>query len=233
MLFKNLHREFIFSLDGAATEHDTLLPRFTDDISRQSWVSEKVFCNPPYSDIPSFLLKASEADLVAFLIPHRANTSYWLRHIYSNNHCHEIRILHRAVKYLPPAGLAYAREGDTVVVVAVDRLGRDTIDVLSTVKALQAKGVTVISLREGFDLSSAMGEAMLGIMSTLAQLERSLIAERRKAGIERAKAEGVHMGRPVKASSEAVQTLISQGKTRLQIQEELGISRATYYRLAK
>ncbi len=104
LLFKNLHREFIFSLDGAATEHDTLLPRFTDDISRQSWVSEKVFCNPPYSDIPSFLLKASEADLVAFLIPHRANTSYWLRHIYSNNHCHEIRILHRAVKYLPPAG---------------------------------------------------------------------------------------------------------------------------------
>ncbi|HCS2365460.1 TPA: helix-turn-helix domain-containing protein, partial [Shigella sonnei] len=92
-----------------------------------------------------------------------------------------------------------------------------------------------------FDLSSAMGEAMLGIMSTLAQLERSLIAqlersliaERRKAGIERAKAEGVHMGRPVKASSEAVQMLISQGKTRLQIQEELGISRATYYRLAK
>ncbi|EET8064541.1 recombinase family protein, partial [Escherichia coli] len=73
----------------------------------------------------------------------------------------------------------------------------------------------------------------LGIMSTLAQLERSLIAERRKAGIERAKAEGVHMGRPVKASSKAVQTLISQGKTRLQIQEELGISKATYYRLAK
>ncbi|MHX66008.1 recombinase family protein, partial [Escherichia coli] len=47
------------------------------------------------------------------------------------------------------------------------------------------------------------------------------------------KAEGVHMGRPVKASSKAVQTLISQGKTRLQIQEELGISKATYYRLAK
>ncbi|HCB7272010.1 TPA: recombinase family protein, partial [Escherichia coli] len=128
--------------------------------------------------------------------------------------------------------LAYAREGDTVVV-AVDRLGRDTIDVLSTVKALQAKGVRVVSLREGFDLSTPIGEAMLGIMSTLAQLERSLIAERRKAGIERAKAEGVHMGRPVKASSKAVQTLISQGKTRLQIQEELGISKATYYRLAK
>ena len=104
LLFRNLHREFSFSMDGAATKHDTLLPRFTDDISRQSWVGEKVFCNPPYSDIPSFLIKASEADLAVFLIPHRANTSYWLRHIYSNNHCHEIRILHRAVKYLPPAG---------------------------------------------------------------------------------------------------------------------------------
>ncbi|ELS8060898.1 DNA methylase [Escherichia coli] len=104
LLFRNLHREFSFSMDGAATEHDALLPRFTDDIHNQSWVGEKVFCNPPYSDIPSFLVKASEADLVAFLIPHRANTSYWLRHIFTNPLCHEIRILHRAVKYLPPAG---------------------------------------------------------------------------------------------------------------------------------
>ena len=69
LIFRNLHREFNFTLDGAATEHDTLLPRFTDDIHNQSWVSEKVFCNPPYSDIPSFLLKASEADLAVFLIP--------------------------------------------------------------------------------------------------------------------------------------------------------------------
>ncbi|EOC2803724.1 DNA N-6-adenine-methyltransferase [Escherichia coli] len=91
-------------IDGAATEHDALLPRFTDDISRQSWVGEKVFCNPPYSDIPSFLVKASEADLAVFLIPYRPHTTYWLEHIFTNPLCHEIRILHRAVKYLPPAG---------------------------------------------------------------------------------------------------------------------------------
>ncbi len=103
-LFRNLHREFGFSMDGAATKHDTLLPRFTDDIHNQSWVGEKVFCNPPYSDIPSFLLKASEADLVVFLIPYRPQTIYWLKHIFTNPLCHEIRILHRAVKYLPPAG---------------------------------------------------------------------------------------------------------------------------------
>ncbi len=103
-LFRNLHREFNFNLDGAATEHDTLLPRFTDDISRQSWDGERVFCNPPYSDIPSFLLKAAEADLAVFLIPYRPHTIYWLKHIFTNPLCHEIRILHRAVKYLPPAG---------------------------------------------------------------------------------------------------------------------------------
>ncbi|HFO7310957.1 TPA: DNA N-6-adenine-methyltransferase [Escherichia coli] len=103
-LFHNLHREYSFSLDGAATEHDALLPRFTDDINRQSWVGERVFCNPPYSDIPSFLIKASEADLAVFLIPYRPHTTYWLKHLFTNPLCHEIRILHRAVKYLPPAG---------------------------------------------------------------------------------------------------------------------------------
>ncbi|WP_208486299.1 DNA N-6-adenine-methyltransferase, partial [Escherichia coli] len=104
LLFRNLHREFGFSMDGAATEHDALLPRFTDDIHNQSWVSERVFCNPPYSDIPSFLVKASEADLAVFLIPYRPQTTYWLKHIFTNPLCHEIRILHRAVKFLPPAG---------------------------------------------------------------------------------------------------------------------------------
>ncbi|WBM88973.1 DNA N-6-adenine-methyltransferase [Escherichia coli] len=103
-LFHNLHREFSFSLDGAATEHDALLPRFTDDIHNQSWVGEKVFCNPPYSDTKTFLIKASEADLAVFLIPYRPQTIYWLKHIFTNPLCHEIRILHRAVKYLPPAG---------------------------------------------------------------------------------------------------------------------------------
>lgn len=104
LLFRNLHREFSFSLDGAATKHDTLLPRFTDDIHNQSWDGERVFCNPPYSDTKTFLVKASEADLAVFLIPYRPQTIYWLKHIFTNPLCHEIRILHRAVKYLPPAG---------------------------------------------------------------------------------------------------------------------------------
>ncbi|HFP1174820.1 TPA: DNA N-6-adenine-methyltransferase, partial [Escherichia coli] len=54
-LFHNLHRELNFTLDGAATEHDALLPRFTDDIHNQSWVGERVFCNPPFSMAERFL----------------------------------------------------------------------------------------------------------------------------------------------------------------------------------
>jgi len=98
----------------------------------------------------------------------------------------------------------YARESDTVVVYAIDRLGRDTVDVLSTVEALQAKGVSVVSVREGFDLGTAMGKAMLTMLSAVAELERNNIRERQKAGIERAKAQGKPMGRPQAADPQQI-----------------------------
>ncbi|MGX6459729.1 recombinase family protein [Klebsiella grimontii] len=127
--------------------------------------------------------------------------------------------------------LNYVREGDTLVVVGIDRLGRNTIDVLSTVETLQAKGVKVISLREGFDLSTPVGKAMLTMMAGLASLEKDLIAERRTAGIKRAQSEGVHCGRPNKVTPEQVQELVSSGLSPKEIQKELGISKATFYRL--
>ncbi|EFC6080445.1 DNA methylase, partial [Escherichia coli] len=68
-LFRNLHREFSFSMDGAATEHDALLPRFTDDIHNQSWVGERVFVNPPFSMAEQFLSRAPEADVCVCLVP--------------------------------------------------------------------------------------------------------------------------------------------------------------------
>ena len=127
--------------------------------------------------------------------------------------------------------LNYVREGDTLVVIGIDRLGRNTIDVLSTVETLQAKGVKVVSLREGFDLSTPVGKAMLTMMAGLASLEKDLIAERRTAGIKRAQSEGVHCGRPNKVTPEQVQELVSSGLSPKEIQKELGISKATFYRL--
>jgi DNA invertase Pin-like site-specific DNA recombinase len=91
--------------------------------------------------------------------------------------------------------LGYVRDGDTLVVGAVDRLGRDTLDVLATVQALRSKGVAIISLREGFDLSTPIGKAMLTMLAAVAELERSNIKARQMAGIQRAKSEGKALGR--------------------------------------
>lgn len=92
--------------------------------------------------------------------------------------------------------LKYVREGDTVVVYAIDRLGRNTMDVLETVEHFKAEGVAVVSTREGFDLSTPMGKAMLTMLAAVAELERSNIKARQMAGIERARAEGRALGRP-------------------------------------
>ena len=89
----------------------------------------------------------------------------------------------------------FIRKGDTLIVPAVDRLGRNTIDVLDTVEALQGKGVSIISLREGFDLSTPIGKAMLTMLAAVAELERSNIKTRQMAGIAKAKAEGKALGR--------------------------------------
>lgn len=91
--------------------------------------------------------------------------------------------------------LSYVREGDRVVVYSIDRLGRDTIDVLTTVEELKAKGVAIISMREGFDLSTDHGKLMLTMLVSLAELERKNIKARQMAGIQRAKAQGKVVGR--------------------------------------
>lgn len=91
--------------------------------------------------------------------------------------------------------LAYVREGDMVVVAAIDRLGRNTIDVLTTVEALRNKGVSVVSMREGFDLSTPIGKAMLAMLAAMAELERENIRARQISGLERARAEGKNLGR--------------------------------------
>lgn len=91
--------------------------------------------------------------------------------------------------------LACVRKGDVVVVGAIDRLGRNTIDVLTTVEALQAKGVSVVSMREGFDLATPAGKLMLTMLAAVAELERENLRARQLAGLERARAEGRNLGR--------------------------------------
>lgn len=88
-------------------------------------------------------------------------------------------------------------EGDTLVVTKLDRLGRNTSDVLATVERLQAKGVRLHCLAiPGTDLTSAAGRLTLTVLAAVAQFERDLLVERTHAGLAKARAEGRSGGRP-------------------------------------
>lgn len=128
---------------------------------------------------------------------------------------------------------AYVRAGDTVIITALDRVGRDVVDVRRTIDALQAKGAAVVSMREGFDLSTPTGRAMQTIISALAELELANMAERRRAGIKRAQAAGIHCGRPAKGDAATVGALFAAGKTWQEIASVTGLSKSTIYRLKR
>lgn len=90
------------------------------------------------------------------------------------------------------------RAGDKIVVWKLDRLGRTLTGVIETVKQMTEEGVELVSLTEKIDTASAMGRAFFQIALVFAELERALISERTKAGIEVAKARGAQFGQPGK-----------------------------------
>ncbi|MPX97880.1 recombinase family protein [Salinivibrio sp. VYel6] len=129
--------------------------------------------------------------------------------------------------------LDYVREGDTLVTVDLDRLGRDSIDVQNTVRELLRGGVNVIVTRLGVDLSTDAGELLVTILSKVAEMERRKMLERANAGRERAKAEGKHMGRPHTISKEQVHELRSKGYSINATAEALGCSVSSVKRLQR
>lgn len=127
-----------------------------------------------------------------------------------------------------------ARAGDTVTVVALDRLGRSTIHVLQTLSELNERRVIVRSLREGIDFSTPVGQAVAGIMAALAQMERELIKERAAVAREAARVRGRQVGRPpvLDASAAALaKRMRTAGEPIAVIARTLGCSRATVYRV--
>ena len=127
--------------------------------------------------------------------------------------------------------LAYVREADVVIVAAIDRLGRNTIDVLCTVEALRAKGVSVVSMREGFDLATPAGKLMLTMLAAVAELERENLKARQLAGLERAKAEGKALGRSKSIDDAAVCAWRAENSASIKTTaEHFGISAASVKR---
>ena len=122
--------------------------------------------------------------------------------------------------------------GDILVVTKLDRLGRDTIDLMQTVQQLEHKGIRVHCLAlGGVDLTSAAGKMTMGVLAAVAQFERDQLIERTQAGLARAKAEGVTLGRPVVASAEQVRALKVQGFSQSVVAAELDVSLSTIKRL--
>lgn len=128
----------------------------------------------------------------------------------------------------------HLRPGDTLVVDALDRLGRSSLEVIQTVDDLTAAGVAVLDgTGRRLDTADPMGRALVSIMATLAQMEVDLKAERAAAAREAAAARGKHTGRPRKlGKSDAVRAreLRDQGMSAAEVGKVLGCSRATVYR---
>src|SRR5262249_8891290 len=91
---------------------------------------------------------------------------------------------------------AVRREVDVVMAWAVDRLGRRPRDVISFLSEIHAAGVDLFLHQQGLDTTSPAGRALFQMMGVFAEFERSMIAERVRAGLKRAKAEGKQLGRP-------------------------------------
>jgi DNA invertase Pin-like site-specific DNA recombinase len=87
---------------------------------------------------------------------------------------------------------------DHLVIWRLDRLGRNTQHLLGTVADLEKAGVTLVSVHDSIDTRTASGKAFLGMLAVFAQFERDILVERTRAGMARAKAAGIHVGRPRK-----------------------------------
>lgn len=129
--------------------------------------------------------------------------------------------------------LDYARAGDTIVVVGIDRLGRNAAEVMLTIRDLGERDIVLRSLREGIDTSNATGRMVAGVLASLAELELELQRERRAAAKSARKARGLDIGRPRALSAEQIALatrMRSSGEPVPVIAETLGVSRATLYR---
>ncbi|PPA69345.1 recombinase family protein [Jeotgalibacillus proteolyticus] len=129
----------------------------------------------------------------------------------------------------------YAREGDTIVVWRLDRLGRNMQDLIQLVNTLNERGVAFHSLQENLtmDKRSATGQLMFHLFAAFAEFERNLIEERSAAGRTAARARGRLGGRPEKFGTkdiEMMRSLIQNGTPIKDVAEKWNVSRTTIYR---
>lgn len=134
------------------------------------------------------------------------------------------------------AMMADARRGEfsVVLVAAFDRIARSTKEFLQIVDELHELGIEFISAREAIDTAGAMGRMFITMIGSIAELERSLIVERIKAGMRRAKMEGQRLGRaPLNVDRAAIVRDRLSGMSLTKVAKRHGVSRATVVRLVR
>lgn len=114
-------------------------------------------------------------------------------------------------------------KGDVVLVTALDRLGRDTADMIQLIKEFDQIGVAIRFLNEGVSTEGAMGQMVVTILSAVAQAERRRILERTNEGRIEAKAKGVKFGRKRRIDRQKVLDLKAQGMGATAISKQLGL----------
>lgn len=124
-------------------------------------------------------------------------------------------------------------EGDVILVTKLDRLGRDTADMIQLIKEFDEMGVAIRFLDDGITTEGTMGKMVVTILSAVAQAERQRILERTNEGRIEAKAKGVKFGRKRTIDREKLRALNRQGLGATDIARRMGIGRSTVYKLLK
>jgi DNA invertase Pin-like site-specific DNA recombinase len=124
---------------------------------------------------------------------------------------------------------------DVLAFWSIDRLGRSTATVATTLVELEAAGVAIYAYKEAVDATTPHGRAMLQMAAVFAELERGMIRERVMAGLDRAKAQGVTLGRPKVAGGveTAIQQRLAEGHGMLRIAKDLGVGVSTVQRVKR
>lgn len=122
-------------------------------------------------------------------------------------------------------------EGDIILVKKLDRLGRDTADMIQLIKEFDAMGVSIRFLDDGISTEGTMGKMVVTILSAVAQAERLRIMERTNEGRQEAKAKGVKFGRKPTVDKAKVHLLHEQGVGATEIAKQLKIGRSTVYKV--
>jgi len=133
------------------------------------------------------------------------------------------------------AAINFCREGDTLVVTRLDRFARSVVDMWKNIDVLKSKGVELMVCDLNLDTNTATGKMMLSILGSVAEFERSLMLERQREGIAKAKKLGRYKGRAPTARKQQleIQKLTAMGKKPKAIAEALGVSVVSVYRYRK